>query len=115
MTATAQPRLSLASLVFGYDIFVSYRREDAQGYAEALTRRLRESGLTCFLDKDETVGGVELSPAIKRALRKSRLLICVLTPGVLSSDWVQQEVAAFLHTKDRLIPINVDRFLESDR
>ncbi len=52
-------------LLFGYDVFISYRRRDASSYVNALAAALHEVGFVCFLDREETVGGVELAPALK--------------------------------------------------
>ncbi len=98
-------------LLLGYDIFISYRRTDAGDYAEKLAIALQEQGFICFLDREETVAGIKLSPALNRALRRSHTLVVILTPGVLKSDWVEQEVETFLRKPNRLVPINVDKFL----
>lgn len=98
-------------LLFGFDFFVSYRRADAAAFAESLVAALQERGFVCFLDREETVGGVELAPALERALKRSRALIAILTPGVLESPWVISEITRFLPRRNRLIPINVGGFL----
>ena len=98
-------------VLFGYDIFVSYRRNECAAYVDALVDELQRHGLVCFVDREETVGGVKLTPALTKALRRSRTLIAILTPGVLKSDWIKQEVDAFLLKPNRLVPINVDEFL----
>ncbi|MCU7930484.1 MAG: toll/interleukin-1 receptor domain-containing protein [Candidatus Thiodiazotropha sp. (ex Codakia rugifera)] len=102
------------TLLFGYDVFVSYRRNDCATYVDALVNELQHRGLICFVDREETVGGVKLTPALTKALRRSRTLIAVLTPGVLKSDWVKQEVSTFLRKPNRLVPINVGGFLTSE-
>lgn len=101
-------------VLFGYDVFISYRRRDAASYAKALAVTLQQMGLVCFLDREETVGGVELAPALKSALRRSRTMVAILTPGVLESSWMTQELETFLRKRNRLIPINVDGFLSRE-
>ncbi|MCM8857774.1 MAG: toll/interleukin-1 receptor domain-containing protein [Candidatus Thiodiazotropha sp.] len=103
------------TLLFGYDVFVSYRRNDCAAYVDALVNELQLNGLICFVDREETVGGVKLTPALTKALRRSRTLIAVLTPGVLKSEWVKQEVTTFLRKPNRLVPINVGGFLASEQ
>ena len=80
------------SALLGYDIFISYRRSDGSAYAEKLWRDLKAAGIAPFLDRDETPGGARLTPSLMRALRRSRMLVVLLTPDVLDSEWVQQEV-----------------------
>jgi len=104
----------LSSLLFGFDFFISYRRQDAAQYAEALNASLSAKGFVCFLDRDHTVGGVELTPALRRSLRRSRALVVLLTPGVVDSSWVEQEIASFVDRGDRLVPISVDGFLSRE-
>jgi hypothetical protein len=98
-------------LLFGYDFFLSYRRADAAAFAQSLAEALQARGFVCFLDREETVGGTVLTPAIERALKRSRALVAILTAGVLDSDWVKREIERFLRKGNRLIPINVDEFL----
>lgn len=100
------------SAFLGYDIFISYRRTDGSAYAEKLWRDLKSAGLTPFLDRDETPGGAHLTPTLVRALRKSRMLVVLLTPDVLDSEWVQQEVNTFAAFKGRaIVPINIDNYI----
>jgi TIR domain len=74
--------------------------------------RFEGAGLTPFLDRDETPGGAELTPSLVRALRRSRMLVVLLTPDVLDSEWVQQEVETFSRFRGRAItPINVDNYI----
>jgi WD40 repeat protein len=100
------------SAILGYDIFISYRRTDGSAYAEKLWRDLKSAGLTPFLDRDETPGGAHLTPTLVRALRKSRMLVVLLTPDVLDSEWVQQEVETFATFTGRaIVPINIDNYI----
>ena len=100
--------------LFGYDIFLSYRRAEAGSYVEALVKALEERGLVCFIDREETVGGVALAPALTTALRRSRMLVAVLTPSVPISEWIVKEIEAFLDKTNRLLPISVGGLLSSE-
>jgi WD40 repeat protein len=101
------------SLFLGYDVFISYKQSEAERYAVALHARLSQAGLECFLDREETPAGVELSTAIRRALRRSRFLVVIITPGALGSTWVRAEVEHFSKHDGRLIPISVGGALTS--
>lgn len=103
----------LWTFLFGYDIFLSYRRSEAGQYAEALAEALQANGLACFVDREETVGGVELAPALRKALRRSRMLVAVLTPGVRESEWIAAEIKAFVGKANRLLPISVGGLLNN--
>ena len=100
------------SALLGFDIFISYRRSDGSAYAEKLWRDLKAAGITPFLDRAETPGGAQLTPSLVRALRSSRMLVILLTPDVLDSEWVQQEVETFSKFRGRaIVPINIDNFI----
>src|SRR5262245_45730791 len=109
-----RPGIRLAwSALLGYDVFISYRRSEATGYAERLCRDLKDRGLTVFLDQDETPGGTHLAPALERALRRSRMLVLVLTPHVLESQWIEAEVSICLGLRGRaVLPVNIDGYIE---
>ncbi|MGE3510192.1 MAG: toll/interleukin-1 receptor domain-containing protein [Vicinamibacterales bacterium] len=111
---TRRRRFFAWTSLLGYDVFISYRRSEATEYSERLHRELTAAGLTVFLDRDETPGGDELTPALRRALRRSRMLVLLLTPEVLRSNWVQDEVRLFSGRRGRsLVPVNINRFIEA--
>lgn len=102
----------LWAFVIGFDVFISYRRSEATAYAEELARQLNRNGLICFLDREETAAGAELTHALRSALRRSRAMVCVVTPGVADSHWIQQEVTQFLRRPQRLWPVSVGGALQ---
>ena len=110
-------RSNLAQLVqdfFGFDVFISYRRDDAEKYAIALHRILKKAGLSPYLDQEETPAAVQLTDSIASALKKSRVLVIILTPGVLASDWVRLEFELFQERRHpRIIPISAGGFLRN--
>jgi len=103
----------LWAFIIGFDVFISYRRSEAAAYAEELARQLNRNGLICFLDREETAAGAELTYALKSALRRSRAMVCVVTPGVADSHWIRQEVTQFLKRPQRLWPVSVGGALQA--
>jgi hypothetical protein len=106
------------SPLFGYDIFISYRRGDGSGgsseYAAALRSKLQEAEFQCFLDNDDAPVGESLNPAIRRGLGRSRAMVVLCTPGSLKSVWVADEVRYFSKKRNpALIPVNFSGCLES--
>ena len=99
------------SALLGFDVFISYRQGEASAYARALTTNLRAAGFVCFFDQEETVGGVILSPAIQKALRKSRILLVIAAHDVSESKWVQLEVDTFRRRRKTIVPVSVNGFL----
>jgi hypothetical protein len=97
------------SALFGYDIFVSYRREDASEFVLALVRDLSELDFSCFVDRTNAPPGVPLTPRILLALRRSRVLLVIVTQGALASPWVTDEISIFRRDRKKLVlPIDAD-------
>jgi len=80
----------------GYDVFISYTHRDAKGYAAGLQRRLQdEAHLVCFRDATELLAGDRLDARIERALKKSRMLVALGTPGASDSGYMVKEIETF--------------------
>lgn len=104
---------------FGYDIFISFALGPAprgcRAYASDLARRLRERGFTVFYSEDEAPVGSELDITLRRALRRSRILVVIANRGTLADPrWVRVEVEEYLGTRRQavVVPINVDGALQ---
>ena len=104
-------------------IFISYRRDDAAGYARAvydeLTRRFGAERV--FIDVDDINAGQPFSEVIQRSVGESAVLLALIgkrwhgereggAPPRISdaSDFVRQEVAAGLAKGIRVIPVLLD-------
>ncbi len=103
-------------------IFISYRRDDAAGYARAaydeLVRHLGEERV--FIDVDDIVAGQSFTDAIRRAVGDSEVLLVLIGKRWLGErddgppriaepgDFVAMEVAAGLAKGMRVIPILLD-------
>src|SRR5205807_4918980 len=87
------------SPLFGYDVFISYKRGDSplgsSSYAKRLKERLSTAGYQCFLDDDDSPAGEALSPAVERGIRRSRVMVVLCTPDAMQSSWVNKEVGLF--------------------
>jgi WD40 repeat protein len=111
----ATPLQRWSHALFGYDVFISYRRGDASTYAATLALKLHERhDLVVFLDDQELDAGEQL-PALLRAVRRSRMLVVLVTPNVAQSLFVPREVATARAKGRRIVPIDFDRTLEQDR
>jgi WD40 repeat protein len=94
--------------IFRHDVFISYRRSEGATYAAWLYQRLSEADLLCFLDDHEAIAGTPLTPTIKRALRRARILVVIMTECVHESEWVRREVDLFAKTERPIVPIRFD-------
>jgi WD40 repeat protein len=94
--------------VFGYDFFISYRREKwTAAYALRLYEELRKRNYRCFVDRQEFEAGPELERRLIRAVGLSSILLLVLTSGAAESKYVQLEVRTALKNRRRIVPINI--------
>ena len=103
-------------------IFISYRRDDAAGYARAVNDELvRCFGADrVFIDVDDINAGQPFSEVIQRSVGDSAVLLALIgkrwqgeresaSPRIFEAgDFVRQEVAAGLAQGLRVIPVLLD-------
>ena len=104
-------------------IFISYRRQDSQGFAGRLADTLKAQFARnqIFRDIETIEPGVDFVEAIERALASCVVLLAVIGPRWLSAtdkngrrrlddpnDYTRIEVAAALQRNVRVIPVLVD-------
>jgi len=103
-------------------IFVSYRRDDAAGYARAVNDELvrRFGAERVFIDVDDINAGQPFSEIIQRSVGDSSVLLALIgkrwrgdrdgaAPRLFEADdFVRQEVAAGLAKGLRVIPVLLD-------
>ncbi len=95
-------------ILFGYDLFLSYARLDAERYAETLQAKLESSDITVFRDRTHLDSGQNLGEAVEKAIRRSRRFILIDTPGARQSAWVAREIESYLgRAAEGLISIRV--------
>jgi len=97
---------------FGDDVFISYARADAYGYALALAVELAKQEIACFADHWGTPPGDRIPDAVLRSVRKSTMLVLLGSERAASSHAVRQEVEAFLTTGRPIIPVSFGGALE---
>jgi hypothetical protein len=105
----------------GY-IFISYRRDDAAGYARAIYDQFVQhfSAQRVFIDVDAIEPGLPFDEAIERAVAKCDILLAIIgrrwfdrqtdTTSRLNDpkDFVRLEIAAALSRNVRVIPVLLD-------
>ena len=74
----------------GYDVFLSYSRADSAA-AETLRARLRDAGLTAFLDRYSLPAGQHWQPWLEQHLRACGALLALVGPKGLG-EWQQREI-----------------------
>lgn len=94
--------------LLGDDIFISYSRADGSTYATGLANRLVEKKFSCRLDQWGTEAGKEVPQSLKKALKRSALLLLVGTEGAAQSKHVAMEIVEFKKTGRLVVPIAFD-------
>ncbi len=103
-------------------IFISYRRDDAAGYARAINDELTRcfGAERVFIDVDDINAGQPFSDVIQRSVADSAVLLALIgkrwqgerdgaPPRIFEAgDFVRQEVAAGLAKGLRVIPVLLD-------
>jgi hypothetical protein len=122
MKASAAPRRTLSSRLFGYDLFISFALgpppRGSRNYASDLARKLRERDFTVFFSEDEAPVGGKLDETLKRALHRAGVLVVVANRGTLANPrWVRQEVDEYRrrHPQRLVVPINIDGALQDSQ
>ncbi|KAJ4976490.1 hypothetical protein NE237_001596 [Protea cynaroides] len=95
MAELAQASSSLSS--FGssnFDVFLSYKWEDTgNNFTSFLYKTLNDSGMNVFRDSKKLWLGDSIGPAIKRAIKGSKIWILVFSSGFAESQWCLWELA----------------------
>ncbi len=103
-----------------WKFFLSYAHHDADGLlkgfasdlSEAVERRLRISPPAGFLDENDILTGMDWSARLGEALRKSLVMVCLLSKAYLKSESCGRELEVFLRRRSRLpAEINADVIL----
>jgi hypothetical protein len=102
-------------------VFLSYRRDDAAGYAVGINKALRDAGFEVFMDVDSIAPGDRFPAAIQEALDASEALVVLIGKRWLTvedsrgrrrlddrRDYVRREVVAALDRGIDVIPTLVD-------
>lgn len=89
-------------------IFISYARADGSEIANLLNGRLSLKH-DVFLDTVDIPGGAEWEKLIAREIRRSRLMIVVVTPAVHKSKYVYQEFEQADRKGKIIVPFQVNQ------
>ena len=86
------------------DVFISHSKEDAD-FAELLKVRLHKHHLDAWIDEDRLRPGIDWQREIDIGIRRSKVVLAVMTPDAKQSDYVTYEWAYALGTGKTVIPI----------
>ncbi len=84
--------------------FISHASADNL-LAESITAKLREHQYDVWLDVDRIGGGALWEQEIKKGIAQSEVIIVILTPDAVKSDWVKKEIDIARNSLKTVIPI----------
>jgi hypothetical protein len=87
-------------------VFISYDHAD-RALVERLAKDLRERGHTTWIDFEGIRGGDVWRQAIVDGIYASAVVIVMLSPDAIASEWVRIEVQTALEYEKKLIPLLV--------
>lgn len=93
-----------------YEVFISYRREDSVDLAQRIKQAFEQRKVSTFLDIEGLQKTGEFPPTIARAIANARVFVCLLGPGALESEWVQEEIKQACKLKMTIIPVMLPGF-----
>lgn len=96
-----------------YDVFISYRRSDTRGFANALYEKMQYEFNT-FLDSSEISQGSSWPDTLKNTLAEVQVILVIIGQNwnlerlQNEGDWVLKEIETAKQLKKCIIPILVD-------
>ncbi|KAL7591514.1 hypothetical protein Lser_V15G33191 [Lactuca serriola] len=99
-TSASSSSSSLLNHTCCHDVFLSFRGEDNRNsFTDHLHAALKRAGVRTFRDNDNIDRGLELKPAIERAIKESRASIVVLSEKYANSRWCLDELLLILEQR----------------
>lgn len=83
------------------DFFLSHAREDKEDFVIPLAKKLKERGMTFWLDEAEVEWGDNLFEKINEGLRNSHFVIVFLSLNFINKNWPMKELYAALNIEDK--------------
>src|ERR1043166_7810694 len=85
--------------LFGYDVFISYSSHD-EAWAVAVEKLLKHGRYSVFRDEPGLAAGDHLERLL-REVRRSTMLLVLVSGAAMQSDWVHRELQAHLERPKR--------------
>jgi internalin A len=114
-----QPQ-SAAMTEFQFDIFICHSSKDKPFIIENILPKLKERGITYWIDAEQIDFGHQITKQIEDGLRQSRYLVPCLSRNLGTSNWTIAEYGFSLNAEfsgssdQRVIPIKLDNCEDKD-
>jgi hypothetical protein len=86
-------------------IFLAYSRQDWTGFAEPLTKRLKDEGFPVWVDQHLLRVGHNWLDEVNKALRQCSYMILCVSPSAINSKWVKMEYRYYLEHNKPIFPV----------
>ncbi|HEY7126436.1 MAG TPA: TIR domain-containing protein [Ktedonobacterales bacterium] len=87
-------------------IFISYSREDSV-FVDQLEENLAQQGFVTWLDRQRLIPGRDWAAEIETQIKQLDMVVVVLSPSAVKSEWVNREIAFAQQIKKTIIPIRL--------
>ncbi|KAF8033916.1 hypothetical protein BT93_C0254 [Corymbia citriodora subsp. variegata] len=93
-----------------FDVFINFRGEDVRyGFVTDLHRCLIHGSINAYIDSEDLRRGDEISPALMKAIEKSRIAVLVFSENYTSSRWCLDELVKVMECRrlknQRVLPV----------
>ncbi|XP_050110139.1 disease resistance protein RUN1-like [Malus sylvestris] len=82
-----------------YDVFLSFRGETRKSLTDNLYCTLKDHRFNVFIDENELTRGEIITPALKQAVKDSRLAAIIFSSGYAESRWCLDELVEILASR----------------
>jgi formylglycine-generating enzyme required for sulfatase activity len=96
-----------------HDVFISYSSKD-KVIADAVCAKLENNQIRCWIAPRDILPGMEYGQALVEAIKKSRLVVLVLSSNSNVSSQVMREIERAVSNEIPIIPLRIDNVLPSD-
>lgn len=85
-------------------IFISYSRADSE-FVDKLETELSKHGFVTWLDRQHLEGGNDWAAVIQAQITRHELVVVVLSPDAVASEWVNREIAFAQQIRKDIVPV----------
>ena len=96
------------------EVFLSYRRDVASGWAALFARELQHHGIGVFIDMQRRDKVVRFPSWLERAIENCDVFVCLLSGNTLDSKWVCEEIRLASKYGKPMVPVMHEDFTVPD-
>jgi hypothetical protein len=96
-----------------HDVFISYSAKD-KAIADAVCAKLENNKIRCWIAPRDILPGIEYGQALVEAIKKSRVVVLVLSSSSNVSTQVMREVERAVSIEIPIIPLRIENIQPSE-